>query len=76
MERHLRDCLFYGMYKALWDSIHYLYDDKQVTYAPLLVAARKAKAEVLEGKGTITIAKSKAANSQFSNSSSEVNELC
>ena len=50
MERHLIDHLSYGMHKALWDSIHYLYDDKQITYTKLLVAARKTEAEVLKGK--------------------------
>ena len=39
------------------------------------MAARKAEAEVLEGKGITTIAKAKAAN-QFDNSSSEINMLC
>ena len=63
------------MHKALWDSICYLYDDKQITYTLLLVAARKAEAVVLEGKGTTTIPKTKAANPQFDNFSSEVSEL-
>ena len=76
MERHLRDHLFYGVHKALWDNIHYLYDDKQITYTQLLMAARKAELEVLEGKGTTTLAKAKAANPQFDHSSSKVNELC
>ena len=75
MERYLRNCLFYGRHNALQDSIHYLYNDKQITYTQLLVAARKAGAEVLEGKGITTIAKDKASNPQFNSSSSEVNEF-
>ena len=51
MERHLREHLFYGINKALWYSIHYIYDDKQITYTKLLVAVKKAEAEILEGEG-------------------------
>ena len=71
MERHLRDWLICGMHKALWDNIHCLFDDKQITYTKLLVAARKVESEDLEGKGTTTIVKAKASNPKFDNS-----ELC
>ena len=50
-----------GYLKTLRGSIRYLYDNPTVTYTQLLVAARKAEAEVSDGKlGTMTI-KAKAA---------------
>ena len=45
-EIKLRDRLFYGVLKTLRDSIPYLYGNLSVTYTQLLVAARKAEAEV------------------------------
>ena len=33
METHLRDRLFYGIIKALWDSICFLYDNDKIMYA-------------------------------------------
>ena len=57
----LRIRLFYRLLKILRDSIQYLYDNPTVTYMQLLVASRKAEAEVVDGKtGTVTI-KAKAA---------------
>ena len=51
----LRDRLFYGVLKTLRDSIWYLYDSLTGTYPQLLVAARKAEAEVSDNKlGTMT----------------------
>ena len=47
------------MHKAWWDSICFLYDDKQITYPQLLVAARKAEPEVLEGKEPLPLLKLK-----------------
>ena len=44
------------MLETLRDSIQYLYDNLTVTYMQLLVASRKAEAEVVGGKtGTVTI---------------------
>ena len=55
-EVKLRDRLFYGVLKTLRGSIRYLYDNPTVTYTQLLVAARKAEAEVNDGKlRTMTI---------------------
>ena len=49
------------MLKILRDSIQYFYDNQTVTYMQLLVASRKAEAEVVDRKiGTMTI-KAKAA---------------
>ena len=61
----LRDRLFCGVLRTLRDSIQYLYDNPTVTYAQLLVAARKADAEVSDSKlGMMTI-KTKAAKSMM-----------
>ena len=58
----LKDRLFYGGLKTLRDSIWYLYDNQTLAYTQLLVAARKAEAEVSDSKvGTMTI-KAKAIN--------------
>ena len=55
-EVKLRDRLFYGVLKALRDSIQYLYDNLAVMYAQLLVTARKTEVEVSDSKtGTMTI---------------------
>ena len=55
-EVKLRDRLFYGVVKALRDSIWYLYDNTTMSYTQLLVAAMKAEAEVTNSKtGTVTI---------------------
>ena len=52
----LRDRLFYKALNTLRDSITYLYDNPAVVYTQLLVAVRKAKAEVSDGKsGRMTI---------------------
>ena len=47
---HLRDRLFYGIIKALQDSICYLYDNDKVMYAELLIACRKAETENWDSK--------------------------
>ena len=66
-EIELIDRLFYGVLKTLRDSIRYLYDNPAVTYTQLLVAARKAEAEVSGGKsGTMTIkVKASTANDEL-----------
>ena len=66
-EIKLRDRLFYGVLKTLRHSVSYLYDNPAVTYTQLLVAARKAEAEVSDGKsGTMTIkAKAVTANEEL-----------
>ena len=52
----LRNTLFCGVIKALRDSIQCLYDNLAVPYVQLLIAARKAEAEVSDSKtGTMTI---------------------
>ena len=38
----------YGITKALWDSIHCLYDKDKITYAELLIMCRKAETEILD----------------------------
>ena len=38
METHLTERLFYGIIKALWDSICYLYENDKITYGELLIA--------------------------------------
>ena len=43
METHLRDSLFYGIIKALQDSIHHLYDNDKITYGELVIACRKLR---------------------------------
>ena len=56
VEVNLRDRLFYGVFRPLRDSIQYLYDTPAVTYTQLLVAAKKAEAEVSDSKtGTMII---------------------
>ena len=66
-EIKLRDRLFYGVLKTLRDSIRYLYDNPTVTYTQLLVGARKAEADVSDGKlGIMTIkAKAPTANDEL-----------
>ena len=59
-EIKLRDRLFYRVLKTLRDSIRYLYDNPAVTYTQLLVAARKAEAEVGDGKSGMMTVKAKA----------------
>ena len=50
-----------GYLKTLRVSIRYVYDNPTVTYTQLLAAARRAEADVSDGKlGTMTI-KAKAA---------------
>ena len=38
VQQHLRDRLFHGMNKQLWDSVYYLYDDTRITYPQLVTA--------------------------------------
>ena len=50
VERHLCDCLFYGMVKGLKDSIRYLYYDPKISYLQLLITAIKAETETSNTK--------------------------
>ena len=45
VQQHLRNQLFHGLIKQLWDSMHYLYDDARITYPQLVTAAQKAASE-------------------------------
>ena len=62
METHLRDRLFYGINKALWDSIRYLYDNDKIIYAELLIACQKAETKIKDSKpgSSVTTAKVKS----------------
>ena len=76
-ESKLRDRLFYRMIKTLRDSIQYLYDNLTVTYTQLLVASRKAEAEVVDCKtGTVTIiAKTATTNDELVSLKQQVSDL-
>ena len=73
----LTDRLFYGVLKTLQDNVRYLYDKAAVTYTQLLVTARKAEAEVSDGKsGTMTIkAKAATANDELASLKQQVSHL-
>ena len=73
----MRDRLCYGVLKTLTESIRYLYDNPAVTYTQLLVAARKAEAEVSYGKsGTMTIKTEAAtANDELVSLKQQVSDL-
>ena len=58
VEKQLKKQLFYGMLQPSHDSLRYLYDNPQISYTELLVAARKAESEA---PSTITRTKLKAA---------------
>ena len=63
--------------KTQRDSIRYLYDNPTVTYTQLLVAARKAEAEVNDGQlGTMTIkAKAAMANDELVSLKEQISDL-
>ena len=44
-KKHLRDCLFHGLYKQLCNSMCYLYDDMRIMYPQLMTAAHKVESE-------------------------------
>ena len=62
METHLRERLFYGIIKALQDSICYLYDNDEIIYAKLLIVGQKAETEIRDSKSgsSVTTAKAKS----------------
>ena len=76
-EIKLRDRLFYRILKTLRDSIRYLYDNPAMTYTQLLVAAKKAEAEVGNCKsGTVTVkAKAATANDEFASLKQHIPDL-
>ena len=45
VQQLLKDCLFHGFYKHIWDSIRYLYSTPDTSYSQLMVAAWKAESE-------------------------------
>ena len=53
VQKHLRDQLFHGLEKQLWDLMWYLYDSLRVMYPEPMTAAHKAeyKYEDRSGKG-------------------------
>ena len=60
------------MMKALWVSIHYLYDDTNISYTQLFVAANKAETEVIVSKKSAT---TKVVGTVGSSSSKETQNL-
>ena len=46
----LKDRLFYGIAKSIWDSVRYLYDKEKATYSKLLAVTRNAETEGSEKK--------------------------
>ena len=75
-EIRLRDRLFNGVLKTLRDNIRYLYDNLAVTYTQLLVAARKAEAEVSDGKsGTTNKVIAATANDELVSLKQQVSDL-
>ena len=42
---HLKDCLFYGVCKHIWDYVWYLYSNPETSYSQLMFAACKAESE-------------------------------
>ena len=73
----MKDRLFYGVLKTLRDSIRYLYVNPAVTYTQLLFAARKAEAEVGDGKlGMMTVkAKASTADDEMTSLKQQVSDL-
>ena len=60
-ERDLRERLFQGLHKSIKDTFRFQYHDPTVTYAELVVSARKAEAEEREGnRNNSAVANSKA----------------
>ena len=47
---HLKDQLFHGVHKHIWDSIRYLYSNPEITYSKLMVTICKAESEMEEAK--------------------------
>ena len=50
---YLKDCLFHGIHKHIWDSIRYLNSNPETTYSRLIVATLKAKSEMEEVKDKV-----------------------
>ena len=45
VQQHLKDHLFHGVCKHIWDSIKYLYCTPRTSYSQLMVAAHKAESK-------------------------------
>ena len=52
VQEHLWDHVFHGLYKQLYNSVCYLYDDMRITYPQLMTATHKvSEQEDLPGEG-------------------------
>ena len=56
----MRDRLFYGIIKALQESICYLNDNDKVKYAELFISCQKAETEIRDSKPGSSATKAKA----------------
>ena len=50
---HLKDYLFHGVRKHIWDSIRYLHSNPKTTYSQLMVTAHKAESAMEEAKDKV-----------------------
>ena len=57
-QRHLRDCLFYGLKPNLHNALPYLYGKPDSQYSQLVMASRKAETETLRSSVSEVRAKS------------------
>ena len=44
-QQHLKDCLFHGICKHIWNSVQYLYSAPRTSYSQLMLATQKAESE-------------------------------
>jgi hypothetical protein len=56
-DAHLRDRLFYGMHKNLRDSIRFMYENAEIKFQQLMLAARRAESESIDRKVLPKVAK-------------------
>ena len=49
--KHLRDHLFHGLCKSLYNSMHYLYNDQRVIYSQIMKVVHKAESEQVDRPG-------------------------
>ena len=45
VQQHLKDHLFHGVPKHIWDSVRYLYSNPRTTYSQLMITACRAECE-------------------------------
>ena len=60
MACHLKDWLFHGVHKHIWDSVRYLHGNPKTTYSQLMVAARKAESETADAEERVRVQSSAA----------------